>query len=55
MSDKDFDMQAFLIEQMTKAANGELDLERWGAITDLAQQIYNLDKLELRKFQETRR
>ena len=43
----DFDMQAFLIEQMTKAANGELELKRSRAIADLAQQVYNLDKLEL--------
>ena len=47
MSDKDFDVQAFLIEAMTKAANGELEPERLGAIADLAQEIYNLDKLEL--------
>ena len=41
------DMRVYLIQQMIKVAEGELEPMQVAAIAKVAQQIYNFGKLEL--------
>lgn len=42
------ELRTFLVEQMNKAANGEVDIGIAKAVTNYAQQIYNTLNIELK-------